>query len=50
MFRLPNINGRTEAEKVSQLTDYLFQLIRELNLKMESIDKSIEEATKKQKE
>ena len=50
MFRLPNITGRTDSEKISQITDYLFQLARELNLKTESIEKSIEDATKKQKE
>lgn len=38
MFRLPNINARSDSAKIKQIEDFLFQFIRELNLKMESID------------
>jgi hypothetical protein len=42
MFRLPNINASTDSEKIKQTADFLFQFVRELNLKMESIDESTE--------
>lgn len=42
MFRLPNINASTDSGKIKQIEDYLFQFVRELNLKMESLDKSTE--------
>ena len=43
MFRLPNINGRTDAEKIAQLIDYLFQLVRELNMKMNSLEENTDD-------
>lgn len=42
MFRLPNINGQTDSHKIKQIADFLFQFIRELNIKMERIEKNIE--------
>lgn len=42
MFQLPNINAPTDSGKIKQIQDYLFQFVRELNLKMESIDESTE--------
>lgn len=36
-FRLPNINGKTEAEQIAQLKSYLFQLVRELEWVFESV-------------
>ena len=42
MFRLPNINGQTDSNKVRQIADFLFQFIRELNIKLEQIEKDIE--------
>jgi hypothetical protein len=42
MFRLPNINGQTDSHKVRQIAEFLFQFIRELNIKVEQIEKDIE--------
>ena len=50
MFRLPNINAQTDSGKIKQIEDILFQFTREMNLKMESIEKSIDESTEKKKE
>lgn len=47
MFRLPNINALTDSGKIKQIEDYLFQFVRELNLKMDSIE---DESTEKKKE
>lgn len=30
-IRLPNINGRTEAEQIGQIKSYLHQLVQQLN-------------------
>jgi hypothetical protein len=43
MFRLPNINGRTDSEKIAQLTDFIFQLVRELNMKMNSLEENTDD-------
>ena len=43
MFRLPNITGKTDSEKIAQLTDYIFQLVRELNIKMNSLEENTED-------
>ena len=43
MFRLPNITGKTDSEKIAQLTDYMFQFVRELNMKMNSLEENTEE-------
>jgi hypothetical protein len=42
MFRLPNINGQTDSHKIKQIAEFLFQFIRELNIKLEQIEKDIE--------
>ena len=44
MFRLPNITGKTDSEKISQITDYLFQLVRELDIKTAALDELIEKS------
>ena len=36
VYRLPNINGKTDSEKVEQIKDFLFQLIRQLNMEQEN--------------
>ena len=47
MFRLPKIDAPTDSGKIKQIEDFLFQFVRELNLKMESIEN---ESTEKKKE
>lgn len=41
MFRLPNVNGQTDSQRIKQIADFLFQFVRELNLKVEQIEKDI---------
>jgi hypothetical protein len=36
VYRLPNINGKTDSEKVEQIKDFLFQLVRQLNMEQEN--------------
>ena len=38
-IRLPNITAPTDAQKVQQISDYLFQLARQLNVILEDVDK-----------
>ena len=42
MFRLPKIDAQTDSERLKQIEDFLFQFIRELNMKVESIEELIE--------
>ena len=35
MFRLPNINHPTDSGKIQQISDFLFQFIRQLNMEQE---------------
>jgi hypothetical protein len=37
-FRYPNITGKTEAEQLSQIKDYLFKLTTQLNLAKDAAD------------
>ena len=46
MFRLPNINAPTDSEKIKQIEDFLFQFVREMNLKMESIEDELNDKKK----
>ena len=32
MYRLPNINAPTDSGKIAQIQDYLFQLVRQMNM------------------
>jgi hypothetical protein len=43
MFRLPNITGKTDSEKIAQLTDYMFQFVRELNMKFDSLEENTDD-------
>ena len=36
VYRLPNITGKTDSEKVEQIKDFLFQLVRQLNMEQEN--------------
>lgn len=38
-FRLPNINGKTEEERMKQVIAFLYQLVQELNWAMEALSK-----------
>lgn len=38
MIRLPNITGRNDSERLSQIHDYLFTLARELNYSLQEIE------------
>ena len=42
-FRLPTITGKTDSEKIAQLTDYMFPLVRELNMKMDSLEENTDD-------
>ena len=46
-IRLPNITAPTDAQKVQQISDYLFQLARQLNIILEDIDKKNSELESK---
>lgn len=37
-FRFPNINGKTEAEQLSQIKSYLHQLVQQLNWAMSVLE------------
>lgn len=39
-FRLPNITGPTEREKLTQMQSYLFQLVEQLNWALQYVDTS----------
>ena len=46
MFRFPNINAPTDSGKIKQIEDFLFQFVREMNLKMESIEDELNDKKK----
>jgi hypothetical protein len=46
-IRLPNITAPTEAQKIQQIADYLFQLARQLNVILDDIDKKNSELESK---
>lgn len=37
-FRLPNINGKTDSEKISQITRYIYRLTEQLNFSVNSAE------------
>ena len=40
-IRLPNINARTDSEKISQLSKYLYQLTEQLNFSLNTIETTV---------
>lgn len=40
-FRLPNINAKTDTEKITQITKYIYQLTEQLNFSFNTIETSI---------
>lgn len=38
-LRLPNITAPTDAQRIQQIQDYLFQLARQMNVILEDMDK-----------
>ena len=40
-IRLPNITGKTEAQQLEQMKNYLFQLAQELNYALSTLEEKL---------